>query len=101
MQREMHSPDSTRAEKARAAAALQRFRWYLDQLVIRRVSVDYEIAIHLAGEWQKQTREFMSSLLFLWPALAVTSEATQFLSFDPRTRRLARAAGLQLLLEAL
>jgi len=40
-------------------------------------------------------------LLLLWPALAASSGATHFLSFDPRTRRLASGAGLELLPESL
>lgn len=97
LQREIESDDSTEAQRAVAANALQNFRWYLDQQVFRSVRLDYDIAIDLASQWQRRGRETLPALLPLWPALGVTMGATHFLGFDPRTRSLARAAGLKLL----
>ena len=101
LQREIEADDSTAAQRAVAANALQNFRWYLDQQVFRILPLDYDIAIDLAYQWQRTTKNTLPALLFLWPALAVTSGATQFLSFDPRTRALARSAGLKILPEKL
>ena len=90
------------ALRAIAAGGLQRLHRYLDEMVFQPVSLDYEVAVHLATQWQKElgTRT-PSALLLLWPALAVTAGATHFLSFDPRPRKLAKAAGLKLLPEDL
>lgn len=100
-QREMEADDSTPAHRAMAAAGLQNFRWYLEQQVFHTVLLDYGIAIDLAYQWQKHSKRTQPTLLLLWPALAVTTGATHFLSFDPRTRQLARTAGLKLLPEKL
>jgi hypothetical protein len=97
LQREVESEQSTPREQAMATAALQRFRWYLDQNVFQSIPIDYELAIHLALEWQRRSRKVIPALLLLWPALAVTAGASHFLSFDPRTRALAQAADLALL----
>jgi hypothetical protein len=69
----------------------------LEQQVFQPIRLDYDIAIDLARQWQKRARETLPATLLLWPALAVTVGATEFLSFDPRTRPLAAAAGLKLL----
>jgi hypothetical protein len=95
LQREIEAPNSTGAQRAIAANALQNFRWYLDQQVFRPIRLDYDIAIDLAFRWQKQSNAALPALLLLWPALAATIGATHFLSFDARTRQLATAAGLK------
>ena len=77
------------------------FRWYLEQQVFQPLRLDYDIAIDLAYQWQKRAKQCPPTLLLLWPALAVTSGSSDFLSFDPRTRHLAGAAGLKLLPETL
>ena len=97
LQREVEADDSTPAQRAMAANGLQNFRWYLDQQVFRPVRLDYEIAIDLAYQWQRRSKSTLPALLLLWPALAVTTGATIFLSFDPRTRQLAESGGLKVL----
>lgn len=97
LQREIEADDSTDPQRAVAANALQNFRWYLEQQVFRPVPLDYDIAIDLAYQWQRRANATLPALLLLWPALAVASGAGLFLSFDPRTRLLARSAGLKLL----
>jgi hypothetical protein len=99
LQREMEAEAKNAAERSPFANALQNFRWYLDQQVFRLIRLDYDVAIDLAYQWQKQSRNTLPALLLLWPALAVTTGATVFLSFDPRTRQLARSADLKLLPE--
>jgi len=101
LQRQIEADDSTSADRAGAANALQNLRWYLDQQVFRPIRLDYDIAIDLATQWQKQSRTTLPALLLLWPALAITTGATHFLSFDPRTRQLATRAGLKSLPEKL
>jgi len=100
--RQMESSTASSQEKAFAARALQQFRSYFSEMVFQTVSLDYDIAIHLASQWQGQlSGETLPMLLLLWPALAVTSNSTHFLSFDPRTLQLAQVAGLRLLPESL
>ena len=101
LRRQIEADDSTSADRAGAANALQNLGWYLDQQVFRPIRLDYDIAIDLALQWQKQRRTTLPALLLLWPALAVTTGASEFLSFDPRTRQLARASGVKLLPEKL
>lgn len=101
LQREIEADASTPAQRAIAANALQNFRWYLDQHVFRPIALDYEIAIDLAFQWQRRLQNTIPALLLLWPALSVTTGATHFLSFDPRTRTLAQTSGLKLLPERL
>lgn len=100
--RQIESAEANAREKAVAALALQRFRSYLSEEVFQLMPLDYDVAIHLAGQWQRHLAGGAPPLLLLlWPALAAASGATHFLSFDPRTRRLARDAGLALLPESL
>lgn len=99
--RQIEASESTPNQRAMAANALQNFRWYLEQQVFLPISIDYDIAIQLAFQWQKEANKVLPALLFLWPGLAATIGATHFLSFDPRTRQLAKAAGMKLLPEKL
>ena len=99
--RQIEAPESTPNQRSMAANALQNLRWYLEQQVFLPISIDYEIAIDLASQWQKQAQQVLPALLLLWPAMAATIGATTFLSFDPRTRQLAKSAGLKLLPEKL
>jgi len=93
--REIESPEATTREKAVAAAALQRFRHYVTEQVFLSMPLDYDVAIHLASQWQLNLAgETPPLLLLLWPALAAASGCTHFLSFDPRCRQLAKSAGL-------
>jgi hypothetical protein len=100
-EREVEADESNPLQRAAAAHVLQDLRWYLEQQVFLPVRLDYDIAIDLARQWQKQDHSSLPALLLLWPALAATIGATVFLSFDPRTRQLARSAGLKLLPEKL
>jgi hypothetical protein len=97
-QRQIEAQESPAEDRAVAADALQNFRWYLDQQILQQIRLDYDIAIDLASAWQKYepSAAGLPALLLLWPALAATIGSSDFLSFDPRTRGLARAAGLKL-----
>ncbi len=96
LQRETSAESS--AIRGVATGGLQRLHHYLDELIFQPVHVDYDIAVHLAGSWQRDLGgQTPPGLLLLWPAVAVADGATHFLSFDARTRKFARAAGLKLL----
>lgn len=97
LKREMESESSSDRMKAMAAGALQNFRWYVEQEVFQISRLDYEIAIDLAAQWQKRMNTTAPGLLLLWPAIAATTRSTHFLSFDPRSRRLAASPGMELL----
>ena len=99
--REIERAESTDNQRAMAANALQNFRWYLEQQVFTPIRLDYDIAIDLAWQWQKRANEVLPALLLLWPAMAATTGADTFLSFDPRTRRFAKGAGLKVVPERL
>ena len=99
--RQIEAPESTPNQRAMAAHALQNFRWYLEQQVFQPASLDYDIAIGLASQWQRHVNQVVPALLLLWPAMAATLGATYFLSFDPRTRQAAKSAGMKLLPEKL
>ena len=101
LQRELESVESSASDLAQAANALQNLRWLLEQQVIDPVRLDYNIAIDLALQWQRRAQPTFQALLLLWPALAVTIGADEFLSFDPRTRQFALSAGLKVLPEKL
>ena len=100
--RETQDPDAPEAGRATATGALQNLRRYLDELIIELVPLEYDLAIHLAAQWQRQSAGAIPpALLLLWPAMAATVGATHFLSFDPRPRKFAKAAGLKVLPENL
>lgn len=101
LQRELESVESSASDKAQAANALQNLRWLLEQQVLDPVRLDYNIAIDLALQWQRRAQPTLQALLLLWPALAATIGADEFLSFDPRTRQFALSAGLKVVPEKL
>lgn len=71
---------------------------YLSEGVFIEVSLNWENAFALARTWNRRRSHHPAlPLLLLHPALAVLAESTHFLSFDPRSRQIARLAGLKLL----
>src|SRR6188768_1736856 len=56
LQRQIESEETPEVLRAAAVGALQTFRWYLEQQVFQMVRLDYEIAINLASQWQKQPK---------------------------------------------
>ena len=81
--------------------AIKLLDWLFQQEIITAANIDYGEVISLAAAWVGKLRTPMPTLLLVWPAAAVVSGATAFLSFDPRTRALAKAAGLKPLPERL
>ena len=94
------SEDPSRQTAGRKAAQL--WKHYLLEGVFQFVSTDWDTAFHLAVAWNRQHPSAPPPpLLILHPALAAVAGATDFLSFDPRSRAVARFAGLRVLPERL
>ncbi len=80
----------------------QMWRNYLAEGVFQMVPTDWDSSFRVALTWNQQAVEAPPSpLLILHPALAAAVGASHFLSFDPRSRKMAKAAGIKLLPEAL
>ena len=73
------------------------WRHYLAEGVFQLTPADWDSAFRQAIRWNSQ---FVNSpplpLLILHPALAFSAGASEFLSFDPRSRAVAKAAGLKI-----
>jgi len=81
-----------------ATEGLRLWRSYLLEGVFQIGAVDYDAAFRLATSWNAEFADRPPPwALTLHPALAIASGATHFLSFDVRSRRLAKNAGLLLL----
>ena len=94
-------PDETEEIREVSVRAIKLLNWLIQQEVIKAVEIDYTEVITVAETWASKLRTPVSSLLLLWPVCAALSGAKAFLSFDPRTRILAKGAGLKLLPERL
>jgi hypothetical protein len=90
---------SGQAGRQRAAeTGLRLWAWYFAEGFFELAEVDWAASLRLAITWNTTSRMAPPPpLLLLHPALAAVSEATHFLSFDPRSRAVARRAGLKLL----
>jgi hypothetical protein len=98
--REIESKETPLPQVAIAVAALKRFRQLLDEQIFTPDRIDFDLAVQLAFRWQHElSGSTPPAMILLWPALAVTGGATHFLSFDPRTRHLAKSSGLKVLPE--
>jgi len=77
---------------------LRLWNHYLSEGVFSMLSPDWESSFRNAITWTRLHHNSPPSpWLFLHPALAVTTGATHFCSFDPRSRLIARSHGLKLL----
>jgi hypothetical protein len=87
-------------DPARQTAGLQGkqlWQHYLAEGVFQLTPTDWDSAFRVAITWNNQhPRTPPLPLLLLHPALAAVARATEFLSFDPRSRAVAKAAGLRL-----
>ncbi len=94
---------SGEAGRQRAAETGQRlWAWYFAEGLFEPVEMDWVASFRLAITWNAAMPTVPPPpLLLLHPALATVSEATHFLSFDPRSRAVALRAGLKLLPEKL
>ncbi len=86
------------AKSALAAGALRLWREHLTEGVFQVIEADFDTGLRLALEWNRQESVQpipWSALVHL--ALAVTSGAKAFLSFDPLLRTKAKQIGLPIL----
>jgi hypothetical protein len=71
---------------------------YTAEGVFQFVEPDWQDALRLSISWTRGYQaEPPAPLLVLHPCLALLNGATHFASFDPRSRSLAKSAGLKLL----
>jgi hypothetical protein len=94
---------SGHADRQRAGkTALRLWGWYFAEGFFESAEPDWDTSFRLAITWNAASPAAPPPpLLLLHPALAVVSESTHFLSFDPRSRAIARQAGLEILPERL
>ena len=89
------------SEPARQVAGREgRSLWrnYLDEEVFQIVPANWSSALQVAIAWNDHhSGPPPAPLLLLHPALAAVAAATEFLSFEPRSRAAAQAVGLRLL----
>jgi hypothetical protein len=94
------SPDAGR--RRMSATGIAQWRWYFAEGFFQQVEVDWAVAFRLALGWNAEAEAAPAPpLLLLQPAIAVTSQSTDYLSFDPRARAVAAKAGLRVLPEKL
>jgi hypothetical protein len=85
-------------EEATGLEGQRLWRYHLAEGVFQVGPADWDTSLALAVKWNRQFTEAPPvPLLILHPALAAVAGATHFMSFDPRSRSLAKAAGLKLL----
>lgn len=83
-------------------AGLKLWRQYLDEGVFTLAETDWDTAFRNAIAWNRLGAGIPPSpWLFLHPALALSSGATAFYSFDPRARAMARTHRMKLFPERL
>jgi hypothetical protein len=94
---------SEHAARQRAGkTGLRLWAWYFAEGLLELGDADWAAAFRLAITWNAEAQAPPPlPLLLLHPAAAVISEATHFLSFDPRSRVVGQRAGLTLLPEVL
>ena len=101
LQKSLMEPDESEEVHEVAVSATKMLNWLLQQEVIKPLELEYSEVFALAESWAAKLRTPLPSLLLVWAASAAVSGANVFLSFDPRTRALARGAGLKVLPEKL
>ncbi|MHC1765456.1 MAG: hypothetical protein AB9869_14335 [Verrucomicrobiia bacterium] len=77
------------------------WRNYFSEGVLQLTPADWDSAFRMALTWNGHSSAPAPFLLLLHPALALSNGATHFMSFDPRSREVARATGLGVLPEGL
>ena len=88
---------SASPEQAAGSEGHRLWRHYLAEGVFQLSAADWDTALRVAIKWNRQFSEPPPlPLLILHPALAAVAGATHFMSFDERSRSLAKAAGLKL-----
>jgi hypothetical protein len=94
------SGDRERANFARSSQKL--WHWYKEEGFFRFDDLDWSTALHASISWiAKNSQPAPAPLLILHPILALIAGASHFLSFDPRSRKVAKEIGLKVLPERL
>jgi hypothetical protein len=90
--------DKDAGVQRKALESTRLWRNYLAEAVFTVQSTDWDTAFRSALVWNGRFIQppVPPALLLLHPALAAAAGATHFLSFDPRSRAAAKAAGLKL-----
>lgn len=88
-------------QRAAGNRAIQVWQHYVSEGVLQVTPTNWDSAFQVAISWTSDLTRPPLPLLVLHPALAAVAEATHVLSFDPRSRSVAQAAGLKLQLERL
>jgi hypothetical protein len=101
LQKNLLEPNEADEIQEVSVAALKLLDWMTQQEVVKSVELEYAEAIAVAESWIGKVRTPLPSLLVMWAACAAVLGADVFLSFDPRTRALAKGAGLKVLPEKL
>lgn len=101
LQKTLMDPNEADEVHEVSVGAIKMLNWLTQQEVIRPVELDYAEVIAVAESWSGKLRTPLPSLLLMWAACAGVSGSDAFLSFDPRTRALAKGAGLKVLPEKL
>jgi len=98
---ELQHAESTGRQVA-GSEGMRLWRHYLSEGIFQLTPADWESGFRHAIQWNSQSVGAPAlPLLILHPALAFTAGAREFLSFDPRSRAVAKAAGLRILPERL
>ncbi|HEX7859760.1 MAG TPA: hypothetical protein VF773_05500 [Verrucomicrobiae bacterium] len=83
-----------------AENGLNLWNWYVSQGIFEMVDVEWSTVFESVTKFVEESNEPPPApLLVLHPILAAYSGASDFLSFDPRSRGIARALGLKVLPE--
>jgi hypothetical protein len=78
----------------------RKWQWYLDEGIFEIIDLDWNVAFVSATKFVEEQKECPPApLLILHPMLAAYSGSSHFLSFDPRSRVIARLLGLKVLPE--
>ena len=88
-------------KRAAGERAVQVWHHYFAEGILQLTPANWNSAFQAAIVWTRDLAGPVLPLLMLHPALAAVAEATHFLSFDPRSRSVAEAAGLKVLPERL
>jgi len=86
------------AERRAALQGTQLWRQYLAEGVFQIGPVDWDTSWRLAINWNAHFAHEAPPppFLLIHPAMAAVTGTTHFLGFDPRSRNVAKAAGLKL-----
>jgi len=92
---------TTITEQQEGERAFRLWHHYYSEAVFAFSRADWQAAYELALNWNRNPPLPPAPLLLYHPALAAVAGASHFLSFNPRSRAVAKRAGLKVLPVAL